>query len=304
MDDKTGILTHTLDQFLEKIGFTGLTSDLNVFTVNEQEKESCEFVFDDPILYPFRADYVSFILVIRGEMIVKVNLIEYTLKANDVIVFTPNDIRQFVSVSTGFYSKSVNFKPDYLSRAGIHRKNVEAMEFMPLSSSPLLKVPEKDMELLLKMTDILATKNSVATVQAYQEEVMLNVFAGFIYELGSHYKRQQSFEEIKVTRKEELVMRFMKILPLHFKTVRSVQVYASMLHISPKYLSHTLKEITGKTAGDFIDEMVMLEAKVLLNEPQFSVAQVAGMLGFSDQFFFSSYFKKHYGQSPSSYRRP
>lgn len=301
MDSNTGIQTHTLDQFLEKMGFSGQTNDLSVFSIDEEQKRTQ--VFKDPILYPFRSDHVSFILVLEGELRVKLNLIEYLVMENHIIAMAPHDVRQFIDMSPGSRTKSVNFKMSYLAKTGIHRKHIEAFEFMPAQGSPLAKLQREDVEILLKMMEILAVKNAAVNCEAYHEEVMVNIFAGFMYEVGSHFRQQQLYEEIKVTRKEELVMRFMKILPLHFKTTKSVQLYASMLNITPKYLSQTLKEITGKTASDFIDEMVMLEAKVLLNDPSLSISQVSDCLGFSDQFFFSNYFKKHSGKSPSGYRK-
>jgi YesN/AraC family two-component response regulator len=73
--------------------------------------------------------------------------------------------------------------------------------------------------------------------------------------------------------------------------------------VTPKYLSQTVKEVSGKTAGEFIDEMVMMEAKVLLSDLSLSVAQVSEELFFSDQFFFSKFFKNHAGITPSAYRK-
>jgi len=75
------------------------------------------------------------------------------------------------------------------------------------------------------------------------------------------------------------------------------------LFITPKYFSQTVKEVTGKTAGYFIDEMIMLEAKVLLNNISLSIAQVADELHFNDQFSFSKFFKRVETITPSDYRR-
>ena len=76
-----------------------------------------------------------------------------------------------------------------------------------------------------------------------------------------------------------------------------------MLDITPKYLTTATRGLTGKTAGELIDEMLITEAKVLLNESGLPIAHIAESLSFSDQFVFSKFFKKHCGQNPSSYRR-
>lgn len=53
---------------------------------------------------------------------------------------------------------------------------------------------------------------------------------------------------------------------------------------------------------ELIDEMVIAEAKILLGDPSYSVGQVADHLHFSDQFFFSTFFKKRTGLSPKEYK--
>jgi AraC-like DNA-binding protein len=97
-------------------------------------------------------------------------------------------------------------------------------------------------------------------------------------------------------------MRFMKLLSLHFREERSVQYYAAKMFVTPKHLTKMVKELTGKTCGEFIDEMVIAEAKILLNDSANSVANVADLLHFSDQFFFSKFFKNATGLSPSQYK--
>jgi AraC family transcriptional activator of pobA len=105
-----------------------------------------------------------------------------------------------------------------------------------------------------------------------------------------------------LTRKENILTTFMKSLTEHFKEERSVQFYADALFITPKHLTKTVKELTHKTCGEMIDEMVILEAKILLDDLALSVANVADQLQFSDQFFFSKFFKKHTGINPSKYK--
>ncbi len=84
---------------------------------------------------------------------------------------------------------------------------------------------------------------------------------------------------------------------------RSVQFYAGQMFVTPKYLTKITKDSTNKTVRQFIDEMVIAEAKIFLDTPSVSIANVADELNFSDQFFFSKFFKNHTGLSPSEYKR-
>ena len=107
---------------------------------------------------------------------------------------------------------------------------------------------------------------------------------------------------MKFTIREDLLIRFIKLLNLRFKEERTVQYYASHLFVTPKHLTKTIKEITDKTCSEIINEMVIIEAKILLDNHTFSIGNIADELHFSDQFFFSKFFKNHTGISPSDYK--
>lgn len=69
-----------------------------------------------------------------------------------------------------------------------------------------------------------------------------------------------------------------------------------------KHLSNVIKELTGKSAGEWIDSYVILEAKTLLKYSNMSVQEIAYYLNFPNQSFFGSYFKRNTGMSPSQYK--
>lgn len=78
--------------------------------------------------------------------------------------------------------------------------------------------------------------------------------------------------------------------------------YADQLHITPKYLSSVIKEVSGRSAVEWIDRYVILEAKALLRYSGLSIQEIAYELNFSTQSFFGKYFKHHTGMSPSEYK--
>ncbi len=64
-----------------------------------------------------------------------------------------------------------------------------------------------------------------------------------------------------------------------------------------------MKEISGRTAGDWIENYVIMEAKVLLKTTDMTIQEIAVYLNFANQSFFGKYFKHHTGSSPSNYRK-
>lgn len=99
-----------------------------------------------------------------------------------------------------------------------------------------------------------------------------------------------------------LVKQFLELVEMHHKTERQVGFYASRIHLTPKYLSLLIKQNTRKSANDWINSYVMLEAKAMLKSSKLSIQQISEELNFADQSVFGRYFKRLEGISPKEYR--
>ena len=90
---------------------------------------------------------------------------------------------------------------------------------------------------------------------------------------------------------------------LQEKGLPTVGMFAAQLHLSPRYLSDLLKQETGKTAMDLIHIFLISEAKNLMNSGDYSVAEIAYLLGFENPPYFSRVFKKATGISPNQFKK-
>ncbi|GAB3274572.1 helix-turn-helix transcriptional regulator [Larkinella harenae] len=97
--------------------------------------------------------------------------------------------------------------------------------------------------------------------------------------------------------------RFRELLFSLVRTQQRVTDYASLLNITPNHLNKTVKAVTGKSPTQWIDETILLEAKVLLSQTSLSVTEVAAEVGVDDPSYFTRLFKKYEGQTPSAFRR-
>ena len=84
---------------------------------------------------------------------------------------------------------------------------------------------------------------------------------------------------------------------------RDVSYYAERLNVSTKYLSATVKRVTGHSVSSFIDRHTVPILKKYLNDERLSLTQIADRMNFTSLSYFSRYCTKHLGQSPSEYRR-
>lgn len=81
----------------------------------------------------------------------------------------------------------------------------------------------------------------------------------------------------------------------------NVEMLASNIGLSRVQLHRKLKELTGLSTGDFIRNIRIKQACVLLKQKKMNISQIAYAVGFLNQTHFSTLFKKTYGVSPKEF---
>ena len=104
-------------------------------------------------------------------------------------------------------------------------------------------------------------------------------------------------------RSEVIVDRFIHLVNEHHLKEHYLAFYAQELEITPKYLSKLVREVTGRSAPDWIDSYLVLEAKNMLKFSDLAIKEIVFRLHFPDQSSFYKFFKLHTGMIPSEYRK-
>ncbi|GAB3711489.1 hypothetical protein GCM10027592_49130 [Spirosoma flavus] len=107
---------------------------------------------------------------------------------------------------------------------------------------------------------------------------------------------------VKTDAGDRLVQRFMDLLTTQIRHSRLTTTYAEQLNVSPNHLNKVVKFRTGKSPSVWIDERIILEAKVLLFQSDLTVSQVAQQMGFDDPSSFGKLFRKCTQLSPTEFR--
>lgn len=77
---------------------------------------------------------------------------------------------------------------------------------------------------------------------------------------------------------------------------------ARMVYLSPPYLSRVFKKETGVTFNEYLNSVRIGKAKELLGRPDLRLTDIALMVGYEDQSYFTKVFKRIAGCAPSQYR--
>ena len=259
---------------------------------------------------PVRFDGILFVLCLKGKLEVEINLQQIELCSNSLLCLGPDKI--ISSKQTDFNDFEAYFlfmSPQFLRDINIDMNvmnNIGRMASLKSSRQPVLSLSDEESQLLQKYMELLHYNTIKNSDELYIKNISRNIIASVIYQIfqfGEKYMPQERVEERPLSRRANYVQEFMRLMHENYRQERSVGFYAEKLFISPKYLSLIIKEMTGRSAAEWIDECVILEAKNLLRYSGKNIQQVAYELNFTNQSSFGKYFKHLTGMSPSQFQR-
>lgn len=251
---------------------------------------------------PVRMNAMIIIITLQGSSDFCLDYVHNKTTKGQLTTIFPSHTVQIMDVSPDFKAKMIVLSKDFLD-GWLDKRTPSMINYLKLVKNPFTQLDEKEMISLLEGIYSLQQKIKDRT-HFFQRESLQVCVISILIELGNIFMgKKDGMTNESLSRKEELLNKFLELLFVHCKEEHQVAFYADKLCISPQYLSLILKERTGKSASKWIDEVLMTEAKILLKSPNITVQQVANMLNFSDQSTFGKFFKKHQKTSPLEYRK-
>jgi len=245
-----------------------------------------------------------FLICRSGSMSLSVNLEPWEMGPDTVMVLNYDTIvritalidnpEAYVLMLTPEFVKALNFDMNVMSRISAARHE-----------SPIVALEPKETELIIKYIELLRISTVENPTEIYARSIARGLVVSMIYQLMQYVElhHPEDADAAPVTRRGNYVRDFFKLIHTHYRQERSVTFYASKLFISPKYLSVIVKEQTGKSAGEWIDKLVILDAKNRLRYSGKNVQQIAYDLNFVNQSSFGKYFKHLTGMTPTQYQK-
>ncbi len=252
--------------------------------------------------FPLRVDGLIIAVREKGSTSININLREYELKEHDLMICSVGDIIQSDVRAGIHHSQTMMISDNFLKEMYIDLNSFMPL-FISLKDVPIFHLTDEEVQQLSAYFHLL--EELVESEDKFRKETARRLLGAYLYKLGSilHRKHPVTEEEPKSVKREELQFKqFISLLAEHHRKERRVDFYAEQLFLSPKHFSTVIKKVSGKTAGEWIDEYVILEAKALLKYSTMSIQEVAYFLNFPNPSFFGKYFKHHAGMSPSEYK--
>lgn len=249
---------------------------------------------------PYRAESYAIVYIKEGGVKLNVGLSSWNVEAPAIITLGPSVIRYFTKSSDLLKMDVIFFTGDFLMEKYADLFFLFKYDFF--RDSDLVVLPLKDFFLtkISKIYELIQLTHSAGNFHG-SELVRSYIFA-LVYEIDA-YHRQYMSEKPAAKKGDVLFTKFMQLLSNNYMHEHQLAFYAEQLHLTPKSLSAAIKKQSGTSAGKWIDDTVVLEAKVLLQNKTLTVSQVSEMLNFSDQSVFGKFFRANTGMAPVEYRK-
>lgn len=256
--------------------------------------------------FPTRINAFGVVFCSKGSTAVTFDLKHCIIGPLTMFVCPPGTIIQVVSQQ----EVDVHFilcEEEFINKVRIDVKLLLHL-FMAVRENPCLGMSAAEWAEVMRSIEEIFTEGRINRSDALSVEILNTLFRTLAYricriiddQLGK--RSDAGVENASRDHSAVYFKSFIEELSRNYMHERSVGFYADRLHLTPKYLTTLLRTTTGRTASEWIDEYVVLEAKNLLKYSTLNIQEIAYYLNFANQSFFGRYFKQHTGMSPTAYR--
>lgn len=221
------------------------------------------------------------------------------LNPNDLVIVPENMVYASKNIRncTGY---CLHFKTDFI-RPLLNGNFTEQFPYFDLEAERIINVSPEESNVIQKAFQEIITEYQHFSHE--KENVLRNLILILLLRIREIYRPHAKRIDLSASRNLKLCNKFKHLVERNFIEIREIKSYADMMNISPRYLSEVVKSVLGKSPRKLINDMLMLESKVLLGSTEKSLSEIAYSLRFEDQAHFSNFIKSQTGFPPSVLRK-
>ena len=245
---------------------------------------------------PMMMPEMRILIIKQGWVKPAINLIERHLMAGDLIFLAANGVVEFRDADADVRGIGISMSAELFSLA-IGNKIPQALDghlrdFQLHLQPQQLTFLDQIHELLYKLMQ----------QQEYSPQVMLHLISTFLWQVDYLWNEDESSRLAMQSRDQQLFTEFVQLVNQQAYTWHTIEPYASRLCITPRYLSTVVRQVSGKTAKQWIDEALVTRIKIDLKHTDKPIARIADEMNFPNPSFFVKFFKRMTGVTPSHFR--
>ena len=250
---------------------------------------------DSEIPMHAQRDYFELTIATEGRGTVITNNQPVEISAGDIYISFAGDFHRIIS------DKNHPLKFDFITIKSQNETISACMEeIMAQNHAADRRVVRDEVILQLVSRAISEVKKQKRLSEKIIEAIITEIFVLLIRDFDV---TEQNGGAGSKTETEILCFRLMNYIDNHIYSIKNLRELADTTNYSYNYLSNMFKETTGTTLRGYYHNRRLETAQLLLSSDDFTVSEIASMLGYSSVYPFSLAFKKKFGYPPSDARR-
>ena len=255
-----------------------------------------------PSKEPLRFRNLVLMFCERGELLFELNYTSYTLRENGFLIITPLDILSFENVTHDFSSTVLVLPSEIFSPV---LKDINMLNFKYIKQSPVIYLQNEYLALYKQILSTLWQVKGMVAEEEFDKIASMQISSLSVVQQDYYNKyiakKDNGYEYIP--RKKELFRNFINKLVESRLISREVLFYANELGVSSGYLNEVCNEVSGHSAKAIIDSAVTASLKYELSYTAKSIQELAEDFNFPSQSYFTRYYKRMTGLTPSEFRK-
>lgn len=226
-----------------------------------------------------------------------INMVERRLQAGDLVFLGANGILQYKDASSDVQGIGLSISDELFSLA-IGNRIPQAFDGHLRHFQLHLQPSEQEYldQLHLMLYRHLRQPEGSSQVTLH----LLSAFLWYVDHLWSRH--EQTYRESQ-TREQRLFSDFIQLVSEFAPRYHTIDFYASRLCLTPHYLSAIIRQVSGKTAKQWIDDALVTRIKIELKHTEKPIARIGDDMGFPNPSFLVKFFKRMTGMTPSQFRQ-
>ncbi|RYE22036.1 MAG: helix-turn-helix domain-containing protein [Sphingobacteriales bacterium] len=248
---------------------------------------------------PHRHSFYHLVLFTKGGGFHTIDFEQFDVKAGQIYFMAPGQVHSwnFKGKTDGYV---INFPEDVFDNFLSNKYYLEAFPFLQgIANEGVIDLDKTTSPEARNIFETLVENTHTQPTQAL-DMIRVSLIRLFIL-----VNRSITIKDTNTARPHNqlLLHNFRKLVDIHFAEKRLPKEYASLLYITPNYLNALCNDLIGESAGETIRKRILLEAKRLLINANYSISEIALQLNFTDNSHFTRFFKKYTNTTPEEFRR-
>lgn len=294
------VLYRTLKDFFQSVGLP-LEQDMGI-TVHRLQGLHGSTPMKSPV---FRTNYYAFLLITKGKSSYYIDHNHYDLARFSFYFTNPGHLKAF-EIKEMIEGYMLTFSQEYITGL-LNGDFLRQFPFLVHETTPVMRLSPAKLSDLANLFEQMLTEYE--SISVYKSDILSKHLAILLLKT-KELLMTNKMPYKSVNRSSEIVTRFKEIINSNFKELSEEKVtkillvkeIADILNVHPNHLTNTIKNSTGKSASEWINERRLSESKIYLSNSSKSISEIAFGLGFHDSAHFAKFFKKNTSCSPSFYR--